>query len=173
MVITVQDKCRTQYLPQSWTCFIQGFIDYQRCIWSVDYVQLGRRDHAKSRGTSRVNSSPPVRRQAITWTNAGSLSIGLLAKIQLNLNRNSIISIKKIFENVVCQKVGHFVQGAWVKTAHKYISIHHKLFCERTRGWASWPHVASLIVIPTCKSPDVDLCSTLHGLSGCRDNKNM
>ena len=34
---------------------------------------------------------------------------------------------------------GHFVQGRWVNTAQKYTSIHHKLFCERTGGRASWP----------------------------------
>ena len=55
------------------------------------------------------NGLSPIRRQAITWTNAGLLSIGLLGT---NFNRNSIIFIQEnAFENVVGQNGGHFVQG--------------------------------------------------------------
>ena len=58
------------------------------------------------------NGLSPVRRQAITWTNAGLLSIGLQEQITVNLNRNSIISIQEnVFESVVGQNGGHFVQG--------------------------------------------------------------
>ena len=59
------------------------------------------------------NGLSPVRRQAITWTSAGLLSIGPL---RINFseiwNRNSCIFIQEnAIDNVVCQIGGHFVQG--------------------------------------------------------------
>ena len=58
------------------------------------------------------NGLPPIRRQAIIWTNAGLLSIGplginlseILIKIQNFLFQNA-------YDNIVCKKGGHFVQG--------------------------------------------------------------
>ena len=52
----------------------------------------------------------PVGRQAITWTNAYSLSIGpLRTNFSEILNRNSNISIQEnSFENVVCEKAAIF-----------------------------------------------------------------
>ena len=53
----------------------------------------------------------PVRRQAITWTNA-ALLIELWEQISVNSNLNSTISIQEnSFESVVCQNDSHFVQG--------------------------------------------------------------
>ena len=53
------------------------------------------------------------RREAITWTNAGLLSIEPLGKkFQRNLNRNSYIFVQeKTIENIVGQIGGHFVHG--------------------------------------------------------------
>ena len=50
------------------------------------------------------NGLSPGRRQAITWTNAGLLSIG---PVRTNFSEIWINSL----ENVVCQNGGHFVQG--------------------------------------------------------------
>ena len=48
------------------------------------------------------------RRQAITWTSAGSLPIGLVGT---NFSEIRIISIQEnAYEIVVCQSGGHFVQ---------------------------------------------------------------
>ena len=66
--------------------------------------------------TNHLFGAKPIRRQAITWTSAGLLSVELLGtnfseiwiKIQIFIQENAI-------ENVVCQIVCHFVQGIWVK----------------------------------------------------------
>ena len=58
------------------------------------------------------NGLSPFRRQAITWTSAGLLSIGHMATnfSEILSNRNSIIFIQEnAFEIVVCQNGGHFV----------------------------------------------------------------
>ena len=58
------------------------------------------------------NGLSPLRCQAITWTNAGLLSIGLLGTNFSEKNRNSVIFIQEnTFEIIVCQYGGHFVQG--------------------------------------------------------------
>ena len=64
--------------------------------------------------TGSDNGLSPVCRQAITWTNAGLLSIGLLetSLLKWNLNQNFIIFIQEnAFQNDVCQHGGLFVQG--------------------------------------------------------------
>ena len=64
------------------------------------------------------NGLSPVRRQAVTWTNAGSLQIGLLGtKFQWKLNWNFIIFIQEnALEIVICQSGSHFVQGRWINS---------------------------------------------------------
>ena len=82
-----------------------------------------------------VNSSPPsaaymhqwtgsalvqtmcARGQAITWTNAGLLSIGPLSdKFQWNSNRNTEVFINEnAFESVVCKMAAILSRGRWVK----------------------------------------------------------
>ena len=60
------------------------------------------------------NGLSPDRRQAITWTNADLFIVSWTPGniFQWNLNRNSIIFIQEnAVENIVCQNVGHFVQG--------------------------------------------------------------
>ena len=59
------------------------------------------------------NGLAPDRRQAITGTNAGLLSIALFGnKFQWNLNQNSTIFIQEnSLENIVFQNGGHFDQG--------------------------------------------------------------
>ena len=62
------------------------------------------------------NGLSPVRRQAIIWTNAGLLWIGLLGT-NFNAIWISILSFsfqENVFENVACQNGGHFAQGGWV-----------------------------------------------------------
>ena len=64
------------------------------------------RIHASGNWSSIVsgNGLSPVRCQAITWSNAGLLSIGLPGNsFQWNLNRNCIIFMQEnAFENVIC-----------------------------------------------------------------------
>ena len=56
------------------------------------------------------NGLAPVRRQAITLTNAGLSSIGP-PRANFSEIRNSIIFIdENVFESIVCQNGGHFVQ---------------------------------------------------------------
>ena len=61
------------------------------------------------------NGLSPIRYQAITWTSAGLLSIGLLgtncSEIWIGILS---FSLKNAFRNVVCKNGGHFVQGRWV-----------------------------------------------------------
>ena len=58
------------------------------------------------------NGLSPVRRQAITWTNAGLLSIGPLGtNFSENLINIHTFIQENAIENVVCQIGGHFVQG--------------------------------------------------------------
>ena len=52
-------------------------------------------------GIGSVNSLSPIRRQAITWTNA-VVNRTLRNKCQWNLNRNTFFH-KNAFENVVCE----------------------------------------------------------------------
>ena len=60
------------------------------------------------------NGLSPVWRQAITWTSADSLSIGL--SLPWNLKLNTIIFNKKnSFENVL-QNDGHLVQASMFYT---------------------------------------------------------
>ena len=60
---------------------------------------------------SSGNGLSPVRRQAITWTDAGSLSIGRLGANFIEIRRFSVIFIQEnAFEIVVCQNGGHFFQ---------------------------------------------------------------
>ena len=62
---------------------------------------------------SSNNALLPDRCRAITWTNAGLLSIGLL---RTNFSEIWIIfNHENIFESVVCQIGGHFVQGRVIK----------------------------------------------------------
>ena len=59
------------------------------------------------------NGLSPVRRQTITWTNAGLLSIRLKGTY---FNENLIIFIQEnAIENVNCQNGSHFVWGKRVK----------------------------------------------------------
>ena len=59
------------------------------------------------------NGLSPVRHQAITWSNAGLLSIGPLGT-NFSENRIEIQNFfirENTFENVVCKIGGHFVRG--------------------------------------------------------------
>ena len=50
-----------------------------------------------------VNGLSPVWRQAITWTSADLLLIGLWKQILVKFNQNSIIFIQEnAFENAIC-----------------------------------------------------------------------
>ena len=53
----------------------------------------------------------PVRRQAITWTNAGLLSIRLLGAYfsEIWIEKSMIFIQENAIENVVCQNGGQFV----------------------------------------------------------------
>ena len=64
-------------------------------------------------GNGSGNGLSPVRRQAITWTNADLLLIGLLGTnfSEISIGILSFSFKKNAFENVVCQNGGHFVQG--------------------------------------------------------------
>ena len=57
--------------------------------------------------------SSPVRRQTITWTNAGLLLIGPLVTTfsVIWIGICSLSFKQNAFENVVCQNGGYFVQG--------------------------------------------------------------
>ena len=57
------------------------------------------------------SSQPPVRRHAITWNNAGILSIGPLGT---NFSEIRIGILSFSFEIVVCHHGGHFVKGRWI-----------------------------------------------------------
>ena len=61
------------------------------------------------------NGLAPGRCQAIIWTNAGILLIGLLHKLHWNLNRNQYNSTQEIaFENVVCTMASISSRPQWV-----------------------------------------------------------
>ena len=95
-------------LTQFWLCMAHNMQRVNSsppwcCIYaSVNWASIGS-----------GNGLSPVRRQAITWTRAGLLSIGLNGnEFQWNSNRNSVIFIQEnAFEIVICQNDGHFVQG--------------------------------------------------------------
>ena len=58
------------------------------------------------------NGSSPVQPQAITWTNADLLSIGLPGTY---FSEIGILSFSfNATENIICQNGGHFVWGRWV-----------------------------------------------------------
>ena len=56
------------------------------------------------------NGLSPVRRQTITWTNAGLLSIGLLGTNFSEILIGIFIQ-ENVFENVVCQNGSHFAEA--------------------------------------------------------------
>ena len=73
------------------------------------------------------NGLSPVRRQAITWTNAGLLSIGpLRTNSSKNFYSTSNIFIQEhALENVVCEMTAILFRGRWVtvypkKYAHRF-----------------------------------------------------
>ena len=59
------------------------------------------------------NGLSPVRRQAITWTNADLLSIGPLGTnfSEIRIQNTKLFMNENVFENVVCQNGGQFLQG--------------------------------------------------------------
>ena len=57
------------------------------------------------------NGLSPIRRQAITWTNAGLLSIGPLGTNLNEIRHTKLLIYEDAFENVACQIGSHFVQG--------------------------------------------------------------
>ena len=54
-----------------------------------------------------------ARRQAITWSNAGLLSIGPLGThfSEIVIKNSNFFMKENAFENVVCQNGGHLVHG--------------------------------------------------------------
>ena len=73
-----------------------------RIYASVNWVSVGS-----------DNGLSLVRRQAITWTNAGSLSIEPLGTnfSEIRIEKKQLFMHENVFENVVCKFGGHFVQG--------------------------------------------------------------
>ena len=67
------------------------------------------------------NGLSPVRRQAITWTNADLLSIGLLGTnfSEIRNGNTKIFIHENAFENIVYENGGHFVQGKRVNITEK------------------------------------------------------
>ena len=58
----------------------------------------------------------PVRRQTITWTNAGLLSIGPLEtnSSEIWIETENFSVNENAFENVICEMGGIFFRGTWV-----------------------------------------------------------
>ena len=68
------------------------------------------------------NGLSPVRHQAITWTNVGLLSVGLLGTYFSEIWIGIVFSIELKF----CQNDAQFVQGRWVKSPRQLCLNYHK-----------------------------------------------
>ena len=79
---------------------------------SMDWVNIGS-----------CNGLSPIRRQAITWTNTGTFSIGLpgTSFSEIWIGILSCFIQENVFENVVCHNGGHFVQGGGGELTILYI----------------------------------------------------
>ena len=74
------------------------------------------------------NGLPPVRRQAITWTNA--VNCNLRDKLQWNSNHNTKLFIQEnVFENVICEMVAILSRGRWVDIS-SYLNKEPQIFGE-------------------------------------------
>ena len=62
------------------------------------------------------NGLSPVRRQAITWTNAGFLSIGTLGTNLSEIWNTNIFNHENAFESIVCEMVAILFRGRWVNS---------------------------------------------------------
>ena len=92
------------------------------------------------------NGLLPERRQAIIWTNAGILLIGL----QWNINRNSNIFIEEnTFENVVCEMlfISYRPQCVNPITDALAIDIHKTCWCVGPTAGICWPRSICCLMV--------------------------